>query len=46
MYPGRGRAGRVAGARELVLRKNYIAIYRVRGGAVEMLRLHHVTQNP
>lgn len=45
IYPGMGRAGRVPGTRELVLHKNYIAIYRVRGNDVEILRLHHVAQN-
>jgi plasmid stabilization system protein ParE len=40
-----GRAGRFPGTRELVLHKNYIAIYRVRGENVEILRLHHPAQN-
>jgi len=44
-HPGMGRAGRVPGTRELVLRKNYIAIYRVRSDDVEILRLHHAAQN-
>lgn len=44
VHPGMGRAGRVPGTRELVLHKNYIAIYRVRGGDVEILRLHHVAR--
>jgi addiction module RelE/StbE family toxin len=44
-HPGMGRAGRVSGTRELVLHKNYIAIYRVRGDAVEILRLHHAARN-
>ena len=44
-HPGMGRAGRVPGTRELVLHKNYIAIYRVRGDDVEMLRLHHAARN-
>lgn len=43
-HPGMGRAGRVPGTRELVLHKNYIAIYRVRGDDVEILRLHHVAR--
>jgi addiction module RelE/StbE family toxin len=43
-HPGMGRAGRVPGTRELVLHKNYIAIYRVRGADVEILRLHHVAR--
>ena len=44
-HPGIGRAGRVPGTRELVLHKNYIAIYRVRGDDVEILRLHHAARN-
>ena len=44
-HPGMGRAGRVPGTRELVLHRNYIAIYRVRGGDVEVLRLHHVARH-
>ena len=43
-HPGMGRAGRVPGTRELVLHKNYIAIYRARGDDVEILRLHHVAR--
>jgi addiction module RelE/StbE family toxin len=43
-HPGMGRAGRVPGTRELVLHKNYIAIYRVRGDDVEILRLHHAAR--
>ena len=45
VHPGMGRAGRVPGTRELVLHKNYIAIYRVRGDDVEILRLHQVARN-
>lgn len=45
-HPGMGRAGRVPSTRELVLHKNYIAIYRVRGDDVEILRLHHAARNP
>jgi addiction module RelE/StbE family toxin len=44
-HPGMGRAGRVPGTRELVMHKNYIAIYRVRGENVEILRLHHPARN-
>jgi len=40
-----GRAVRVPGTRELALHQNYIAIYRVRGDKVEILRLHHAAQN-
>ena len=44
-HPGMGRAGRVPGTRELVLHQNYIAIYRVRGVDVELVRLHHAARN-
>jgi addiction module RelE/StbE family toxin len=44
VHPSMGRAGRVPSTRELVLHKNYIAIYRVRGDDVEVLRLHHVAR--
>ena len=44
-HPGMGRAGRVHGTRELVLHKNYIAVYRVRGDDVEILRLQHAAIN-
>lgn len=44
-HSGMGRAGRVPGTRELVRHKNYIAIYRVRGDDVEILRLHHAARN-
>ena len=43
-HPGMGRAGRVPGTRELVLHTKYIAIYRVRGDVVEILRLHHAAR--
>jgi toxin ParE1/3/4 len=45
VHPGMGRPGRVPGTRELVLHKNYITIYRVRGDDAEILRLHHVARN-
>lgn len=44
-HPDMGRAGRVPGTRELVLHKHDIAIYRVREGDVEVLRLHHVARD-
>jgi len=44
-HPGMGRAGRVPGTRELVLLKNYIASYRVRGDDLDILRLHHAARN-
>lgn len=40
-YPNRYRAGRVAGTRELVVRPNYIVVYRVAGEQVEILRVRH-----
>ena len=43
-FPGMGRAGRVPGTRELVVHKNYLAIYRVKADDVEVLRIHHVAR--
>ena len=44
--PNRGRAGREAGTRELVLpRLPYIVVYRVRGEDVEILNIYHGTQH-
>jgi len=41
-FPAMGRAGRVVGTRELVVPGTpYIIPYRVRGGAVEILRVFH-----
>jgi toxin ParE1/3/4 len=41
-YPSLGRPGRVVGTRELVVRGTpYIIPYRVRGSAVEILRVFH-----
>jgi toxin ParE1/3/4 len=34
----------VHGTRELVIHKNYLAIYRVRVDDVEILRIHHVAR--
>jgi plasmid stabilization system protein ParE len=36
-----GKAGRVFGTHELVLHKNYTAIYRVKDDSVQILRIHH-----
>ena len=44
-FPGLGRAGKVPGTRELVLHNNYLAIYRVKAGDVEVLRIHHVARS-
>lgn len=43
--PGMGRPGRVPGTRELVvLRTRYIVPYRVRGVAIEVLRVFHASR--
>jgi toxin ParE1/3/4 len=43
--PAMGRAGRVAGTRELVVAETpYIIPYRVRGDAVEILRVFHAAR--
>ena len=45
-YPAYGRAGKKVNTRELVLRRYpYIAIYRVKGEAVIIIRVHHTRQN-
>lgn len=44
-YPRMGREGRVKGTRELVLaRTPFLAIYRVKGRRVEILRILHGAQ--
>jgi plasmid stabilization system protein ParE len=44
-YPAMGRAGRVTGTRELVVPSTpYIVPYRVRGDAVEILRVFHAAR--
>ena len=43
--PAMGRAGRVAGTRELVVAETpYVIPYRVRGVAVEILRVFHAAR--
>jgi len=45
--PALGRPGRVPGTRELVvLKTRYIVPYRVRGDAVEVLRVFHTSRRP
>jgi toxin ParE1/3/4 len=45
LSPQRGRPGRVDGTRELVFpRLPYIAVYRVKGDAVEVLHIFHGAQ--
>ena len=43
-FPAIGRPGRVIGTRELVIHPNYVIAYRLRGDAVEILRVQHVAQ--
>ena len=44
-HPNMGRAGRIAGTRELVItRFSYILPYRVRDCAVEILRVFHTAR--
>lgn len=43
-FPGMGRPGRIIGTRELVVHKNYIVVYRVRDGQVEIIRIYHVAK--
>ncbi|MHB8354731.1 MAG: type II toxin-antitoxin system RelE/ParE family toxin [Burkholderiales bacterium] len=44
-HPNMGRPGRIAGTSELVItRFSYVLPYRVRGGAVEILRVFHTAR--
>jgi toxin ParE1/3/4 len=46
VFPKRGRVGRIAGTRELVITAlPWIAVYRVRDEAVEIARIYHGAQN-
>ena len=46
-HPALGRPGRVPGTRELVVpRTRYVVPYRVRGDAVEILRVFHTSRRP
>ena len=38
------KAGRVKGTREIVVRPNYVMVYRVAGDLVEVLRVLHSAQ--
>jgi len=43
--PSLGRAGRVPGTRELVVRgTRYIVLYRVKGDVIEVLRVFHTSR--
>lgn len=44
--PNRGRSGRIAGTRELVLAPlPYIVVYRVKPEAIEIVRIYHGAQD-
>ncbi len=46
VFPDSGRNGQVAGTRELVFASlPYIAVYRVKENAVEILRVYHSAQD-
>jgi len=44
VHPAMGRPGRVAGTRELVV-PPYVVAYRVKAGAVQVLRVLHAARN-
>jgi addiction module RelE/StbE family toxin len=43
-HPGMGRAGRIAGTRELVAYRNYILVYDLSGDLVRVLRVLHTSR--
>ena len=44
VQPGIGRPGRVDGTREAVIHPNYIMVYRVKEGVLEILAVRHVAR--
>jgi toxin ParE1/3/4 len=40
-----GKAGRVFGTKELVLHRNYLAVYRVKDDEVQIITILHTAQN-
>lgn len=44
-FPLLGRVGALDGVRELIVHRNYILSYRVRGAEVQVLQLWHVARN-
>lgn len=44
-FPFTGRAGTVQGTRELVVTPNYILVYRVMDGVIEIITIHHAAMN-
>jgi toxin ParE1/3/4 len=43
-FPESARPGRVPGTRELIVHPNYIVVYQVTGGAIDVLRVLHARQ--
>jgi plasmid stabilization system protein ParE len=46
LFPYRGRQGRLANTRELVVVRPYLIIYRIAGHEVLILRFWHSAQDP
>ncbi len=44
LFPDSGRPGRVDGTRELIVHPNYVVIYQVTAGAIEVIRILHARQ--
>lgn len=43
-HPHLYRGGRVRGTREMVVHSNYIVVYRIKRGSIEILRVLHSAQ--